>query len=203
MADKDPLSTGITPGGGSDRSWFESLDLDGNTQTYDDSFDAEIHNLRTIGCHKGNMAGLNVINAEPGYHYQWVRESPSDDRSARIRGLTPVTTDGDTNAASSLQAGSRSSPDSLVRYNELVLYRMPMHKYREYQQGLDEQSERQFRGGDARFAQGATAREQAASPRGPSRFARRDHRVEVRDGMHDESRIQQQWTPNRGTIEEG
>ena len=64
-------------GGGLDRKDLQPY----NPDAHDESTDPN----KSMGCHVGLFAGLNVDNAQPGWVYAWADSSPRGIRMARLQ----------------------------------------------------------------------------------------------------------------------
>ena len=172
-------------GGGSQREWLEPLDSEGNRQGHDLLVEG-----RMVGCHLGNFAGLNVVDPQPGFEYEWMMNpardgaSPSDGmRIHQVGGQ--VVKDGDSEFAAfkHMEGMGDSSPlDTSTIYKELVLVRIPAEKQRARLQAISDKNKRMLRKGpEESFVSNASAQEsERYSGYGPTRFARSDHRTEFK-----------------------
>jgi len=176
-------------GGGSDREWLEPLDSDGNRT-----------NLpieeRVVGCHVGPYAGLNVVDPQPGFEYQWMLNpsrsgaSPADSLRIHVIGAQVVRDEDPEFAAFQKMEGMTASPlDTSAIFKELVLVRIPSATVEKHRRENLEKNARMLRKGPAEsFVSRASQLEsEKYSGRGPTRFASRDHHTEFK---HDRDSVE-------------
>lgn len=172
--------------GGGDRGWLVPLRADGRSQQREDAVDV-------VGCHRGDYAGLNVANPQPGYEYQWGNNRPQSVLGARARGWTPVR-DGDPDCPAyelvDEYNDSTDTPtqlDTIKPFGGLILLRTPVENLRRLHEDHDKESAARLQGSAEGYLQGASYEEQALgrSHEGkylPTRFARREHGTTVQEG---------------------
>lgn len=187
-------------GGGGDRLVLKQLKPSGKPDGDDHP---ELDDM--IGGHTGISSGLNIGKGLPGYEYVWIRNEDSSHILYRHRGGTPVLKDDEDYAAGSVYADySRpSSVDSTVIHSELALYRIPIEAIRRRREEEQAKSEAQLRSGAEEFVSQATPAEIATSGNLPTRFASRRHRMDLRVGPSEEHTLVEQWTPDKGIVDEG
>lgn len=171
-------------GGGSDLEWLEPLDSEGNRRA--DHLPVE---GQMVGCHVGVFAGLNLMNAQPGFEYQWMLNpsrsgaNPADSLQIHMIGGQIVKDGDDEFAAFKVMEGMESSPlDTSTMYKELVLVRIPVERQRARMAAVQKKNARMLRKGpEESFVGRASALEsERYSGRGPTRFALRDHQTEFK-----------------------
>lgn len=170
-------------GGGGDRSLLRYLKFDGNLD-HDDS-DTEI-----VGSHKGVYAGLNVANPQPGWRYQWEVRSPRDVQLARQRGWQVIAQDDPEGAAwqlaSDYDSDLPSQLDSSDVYQDVVLMKMPEHKYRSLLEQRVRENQERLTGSDTAFLDGVSEAEASSAHSGgrrvATRWATREHSTAVKQG---------------------
>jgi hypothetical protein len=191
-------------GGGADRSWLEPLDAEGNRRN-----DLPVED-QMIGCHLGNFAGLNVLNPQPGFEYEWMLYPPTARNSTaasleigRLGGSMVREGDPEYAAFSEMEGMQGSAIDTAVVYNnELVLVRIPVEKQRARMAAIEEKNQRMLRKGpEDAFVGGASGLEQSPryNERGPTRFAMRDHQTEFK---HDRDTVEIS-IPSSGIVRTG
>jgi hypothetical protein len=172
------MSIGL--GGGSDREWIEPLDSEGNRNP-----ELGIED-QVVGCHVGPYAGLNGINLQPGFEYQWClnpsRQGGSPADSHQIHALGgQIVKDGDPEfAAFTKMEGMEASPlDTSTIFRELVFVRVPVERMAERREENRRKNDRMLRKGpDESFVNRASHLEsERYSGRGPTRFALRRHQT--------------------------
>jgi hypothetical protein len=178
-------------GGGQDRAWYGPL-LEDGTREMD-------LGERTIGCHTGPYAGLNVVNPQEGFEYRWGLNDPRELLRARMAGSEVVQADyPEYSAYRALDDPTRTSIDTSELYQELVLLRTPTEKVRERRQREQEMAERSVRGSVDSYTDRAGALEADLARRDgkPTRFARSDHMVE----FEEDGRAASVWTHESGVV---
>ena len=176
---------GIGLGGGSDREWLEPLDIEGNRNS---ELGVE---EKTIGSHVGPYSGLNVMNPQPGYEYEWLlNPSRSGGRLSDSHMIHQiggeVVQEGDLEFAAyrEMEGMQASGVDTASVFNELVLVRIPVEKQRErMQRHLDANNKMLRKGPEESFVNSASYLEgERYSDRGPTRFALRSHKTVFKHG---------------------
>ena len=176
---------GIGLGGGSDREWLETLDIEGNRNP-----DLGVEE-KTIGAHVGPYSGLNVMNPQPGYEYEWLlnpsRSGGSHADSHMIHQIGgEVVKDGDQEFAAykQMEGLQAEGVDTSTVFNELVLVRIPVEKQRaRMQHQLDANNKMLRKGPEESFVNSASYLEgERYSDRGPTRFALRSHKTVFKHG---------------------
>lgn len=170
-------------GGGGNREMLRPLTPRGTIQH--DLSDTEI-----IGNHKGVFGGLNVANPQPGFAYQWERNTPRDLFLARQRGWQVVQTGDPDGAAWQLTDevdSDRPTPlDTSDVFNDVVLVRTPEDNYRRLIEERLEANRTQLSNSDGHFLDGATDAERSTGHRqGQSvatRWASREHSTNLMEG---------------------
>jgi hypothetical protein len=187
-------------GGGADRFNLKPLSPEGNA----DGNDVPALDQMT-GCHKGTSYGLNLGNPRPGYTYVWERRKGPDILRSKQRGGTVVDRgDDDYPVAATLTGGLEATPlDSAEIYNDLVLFRYPEEAVRRRREQEQAKANAQLRSGAEDFVSQATQAELEYSGGGPTRFAGRRHRMDFRAGFSEDSALVDQWTPDKGIIDDG
>lgn len=172
-------------GGGGERDWLIPLDPQGNK-----SMEADGIFENTVGCHTGLFAGLNIINPQPGYEYQWMLNPSrmgadvSDSLAIHELGGIVVVADDPEFAAYQKMQGMDASPlDTSTVFKELVLVRVPEARMRQRREAQVEANLRQLRGGpEESFVSKASAEEIQAGQGAPTRFRSRRHQTEFQEG---------------------
>jgi len=178
-------------GGGSQREWLEPLDAEGNRRSDDLPIDGQL-----VGCHIGDYAGLNLVNPQPGFEYEWLL-NPATARNSTAASLQihslggQIVSEGDPEfAAFKLMEGLESTPlDTSTMYKELVLVRIPVERQRARMAKIEEKNKKMLRRGpEESFVGRASALEsERYSGRGPTRFALRSHQT---DFKHDSDSVE-------------
>ena len=186
-------------GGGVDRLTLKPLNPDGNREGNDDP---ELDNLS--GCHSGTSFGLNLVNKQPGYIYKYPRNTARDINYYRRLGGTVVKTQDPEWSVNSKVPGDMDPTqlDSGDIYNDVVLMRFPEEAIRQQVEREQVKTKNQLRSGAEEFVSGANQAEIAASDGVPSRFAMRQHRMDYRAGFVEESPLVDQWTPDKGIVDD-
>ncbi len=177
-------------GGGLDREWCETLDSAGNRNMTGEGIEEQM-----VGCHTGNFAGLN-IHPQPGFEYKWLVDPDSmgnrsmSGRIAIQHQGGQIVQAGDSEFAAFQKmdnlAGQASSLDTAVKFNELVLVRIPEERARKDAEANATENLRRLRADPSEgFAAGMTVEEQQLSPRGPTRFRTASHQMTFKHGGQD------------------
>lgn len=186
--------------GGGSREWLTPLDPRGNLPH--ESGDS----VEVVGAHKGFFTGLNIVNPQAGYEYQWSLRNPNQIMSARQRGWRTVTGDDPEMAAFRTAVyGDEDDTDTPTDldtsnvFNELVLMKIPAGKLRAIRDQQKLESQNSLHGAGYRsFMGGVTDEEMLHIGKGEqSRFAMRGHGLEY----HDDDRVYKTWTPEQGIVE--
>jgi hypothetical protein len=187
-------------GGGSDRMNLKPLNSEGNRDGNDHP---ELDEM--VGCHTGTSYGLNLGRARPGHTYVWERRKGPDILRSKQRGGTVVEKgDDDYPVSATLTGGLEpTSLDSGEIYEDLVLFRYPEEAVRQRREREQAKANEQLRSGAEEFVSQATQAEIEYSGGGPTRFAARRHRMDFRAGHRDESPLLDQWTPDKGIVDDG
>ncbi len=180
-------------GGGLDRKDLQNYDPDAMNESDDPH--------RSMGCHVGLYAGLNVDNPQPGCHYSWADSSPRGLREARLLRKHVVTIDDPEMAAyrnnpeDTTTSGAIDSSNS--GYPGVVLVKRSAEDERMIRDEEARQRASLLRSGDTEraYQNGATASE---IQHGGTRFQREDHRTYATDGPSADGRMVDSWTPDRG-----
>jgi len=195
----------IVLGGGYDRNRIKPLNPDGNVQAEP--------GLRVIGCHTGRFSGLNIYNPRPGFHYPHVARNDEGLQQARINGAVPVLEGDEEYAAYRDMIGMEDVPhmqhtdlDSTYSgYGDLILMRMPEHKYRALREAQQRQHQSMFRecGVESSFIERGHSNPGedhiAQTSRHPLRFARNDHNSYVTaGGSTDCETVDPRWANSPG-----
>lgn len=191
-------------GGDESRDWLEPLTSEGNARMdYTDIQEA------TFGSHTGPHAGLNIVNPQPGSEYMWLRNpeaarDTAEMMSARFEIASMdgqiVTLDDPEYAAYTKMFDSQSPIDSQTIYRELCLVRIPSEKLQAKRDAEAEISRRAIQPGGEAFVQQATTAELQAGEGQATRFRRRDHGTQIREGGHDGAQVLESWTPDAGIV---
>ena len=186
-------------GGGRSNFAMTPVRRDGKTR----EFENMDHNIEVIGCHTGDSAGLNVANPIPGMQYQWVR----NDATARMlegqKGGSPVLAGDEDFPAYELGLGGgseRPTPlDTSTAYKDVVLFRYREEDIAERRRQDAKRAERMVSGASDEYLHGASPAELASSQGARTRFARRQHTLQMQD---EGGAVQRQWTPELGILED-
>jgi hypothetical protein len=170
--------------------------------SYDGDGDPELDDLH--GCHSGTSFGLNITNPQPGFIYKWPRNTTRDINYYRRLGYTVVKAeDPEWSVGSKTPGDMDATPlDSSDIYNDVILMRAPEEAVRQQVEREQAKTNSQLRSGAEEFVSQANPAEIAASGGLPSRFAKREHRMDYRAGDSDQSPLVRQWTPDRGIVDD-
>lgn len=91
------------------------------------------HRLGARGDHRGPHAALNVKNARPGYTYYYEANKPSKIQSKLNDGWEFVRQEDPEQWGADLPADVQQSLDTARPYKDVILLRIPNHKYAEIQ----------------------------------------------------------------------
>lgn len=186
-------------GGGADRLNLIPLNSEGNRDGGDNP---ELDNM--IGAHTGTSYGLNVTNPQAGYVYKWPRNQAKDINYYRRLGYSVVRAeDPEWSVGSKVPGDLDATPlDSSDIYQDVILMRAPEEAVRQQVEREQAKTKNQLRSGADAFVSNATPAEIAFSGGAPTRFAQRKHRLDYRSGYSSESPLVDQWTPDKGIIED-
>lgn len=182
-------------GGGGDRSWLVPLTPEGNKPT-----DSNVPH-KVVGSHTGHYTGLNVVNPQPGFEYQWARNNGNEIHAARIRGWR-VVNDSDPEMAA-LRANLYGDEDSDTPtqldtsdvFQDVVFMKIPSAKLRVIREEQLKANREMLQSGAAQ----AFLREDSGDSMGkPTRFVQRHHGVQYQGG----GEVEEQWSPDQGIIQE-
>lgn len=190
MATK-PTTTGS--GGGLDREWLRPLDQSGTRQSDNPSHD------NMVGCHTGKYFGFNLKNPQPNFEYVWENYNRDDMDRIRFEGGQFVR-HGDPESpiqeSLTVEGGGALEPtqlDSLYVHRGCVLTRYPIEVIRARRAEEAATARAMMRGGAEEYAEGVNQMEAHLSRGLPTRFRRRDHRLDYLDGNEN---IVDQWAPD-------
>jgi len=171
-------------GGGLDLKDLAGFDPD----EYNDSDDPN----RSMGCHVGLFAGLNVDRAQTGYIYAWADDTPQGVRVARLNRYQVVQSGDPEMAAYENDAenttASGAIDSSKSGYPGLVLVRRSAKDERMIRDEEALQRAALLRSGD-------TDRQYES---GGSIHQTDEHRMHVTEGPNADGRTLDVWAPNRG-----
>jgi len=170
-------------GGGLDRADLVGFD----PEAYECSDDPN----KSMGCHVGLFAGLNVDNAQPGFIYAHADSTPQGVRVARLNRYEVVQA-GDPEFAAyendpENTTASGGIDSSRSGYPGLVLVRRSAQNERVIRDEEAKQRSLLLRGGDTEEYESDGLR-----------FQSDEHRMHVTEGPNAEGRVLDFWTPNRG-----
>ena len=187
--------TGGISGGGS-REWLQPQDMQGNLRPEDGE-------VTVRGCHRGFYTGLNVVNPQPDFEYQWVLKDPNKIRAARMRGWRQVAQDDPEMSAwrASVYGEDDSDQptplDTTDTFNELVFMKIPSAQLAEIREEQEAERIRRTRGGpDQAWMSGARADEVQAGYGRPTRFIAAQHSQTITEN----DAPVETWTPDRRGI---
>ncbi len=179
-------------GGGSDRSDLNPYDPEAFLES-DDPNDM-------MGCHVGRFAGLNIMNAQPGFIYAWADSSRDGITLAKLNGYQVVSKE-DPERAGYLKMSGFDHQDldsASTGYSGLVLVRRSAKDERQVREEEQVRRDDLFRSGnsEAGFLGGATAAEIQAKG---ERFKGKEHRTYRTTGTSEDSPVvPERWTSDRG-----
>ena len=191
-------------GGSESREWLEAPTSEGHTR-----MDYVGIQDQTFGCHTGPHAGLNIVNPQAGCEYMWLRnpEAARDTAEMMSSRFEIASLDGeivsldDPEYAAYTKMFDKQSPiDSQTIYRELCLVRIPADKLQAKRDAEAEVSRQAIQPGGEAYVQQATTAELQAGEGQATRFRRRDHGTQVREGGHDGAPVLESWTPDEGIV---
>jgi hypothetical protein len=189
---------------GRDNLDLEPLDLDGNRQT--DNPNA------SLGCHTGYFQGLNVFNPQPGWVYYWADSSPRGIQDARLSGREVVQAgDPEYAAYNRMFVNTGSNTDSAqTGYPGVILTRRHITIERELREQEAEVSRNLLRSGAVErdyIEGGRNSPEEMAAARvrkhDSLRFQTHGHGSRIVDGVSEDGRVVEAWSPNAGIARDG
>lgn len=185
-------------GGGRSSFRMTPMREDGRTRKWED-IDS---NIDILGCHAGDSAGMNIVNPQPGFEYQWVRSDATSQMLERQKGGTPIAADDPEAPAYTIGLTDTSDGptplDSGMAYKDVVLYRYPSDRMAERHKEDAARAERAVTGAADQYLHGASPAELSTSSGARTRFARRDHALQMQD---ETGAVKRQWTPERSILE--
>jgi len=185
--------------GGRNNFKYSPVREDGRTRMYD-NVSSEID---IIGVHTGDFAGLNIVNPQPGFHYQWVKNDPTARMTEAQKGGRPVHAGDQDHPAYELglvydESDSPTPLDTAQVYKDVVLMRYPEEAIAKRRAENEERALQAVSKADQSYLQGASAAELASGQGQRTRFAERRHNLSMKD---ESGAVRQQWTPDRGIID--
>ena len=187
------------PSGGRPNFRFSPVREDGTRREYDNiSSDVDI-----IGVHAGDYAGLNIVNPQPGFHYQWAKADPTSRMIEAQKGGQPVQAGDTDHPAYKLgivydESDTPTPLDTAEVYQDVVLMRYPEEVIVERRRQDADKSLRAVSEADNTYLNGASPAELASGQGQRTRFAQRRHNLQVQD---ESGAVQKQWTPDLGILD--
>ncbi len=178
--------------GGGAQEWLQELTPEGNIVTEGD--------LDIRGCHKGFYTGLNVVNPQPGFEYQWPLNNLRSIQLARQRGWRQVQGDDPEMAGFRTSImGDHDDSDQVTPldtsdvFQDVVLMRIPSEQLGEIREGQANDRKASLQGGGtSAYLHGARHDEIMSGHGRTTRFAHAHHGVELTEG----GQVVGQWQPD-------
>lgn len=106
--------------GGADYEWTRPIDP---------------HDSETLGCHRGVSEGMNIANAQPGFHYYYIRANPNMAQRYLNAGWEVVTSEHpERPGVKALPEAVQSMMDGMRAFKDVILVRIPTDRYAEIQE---------------------------------------------------------------------
>lgn len=186
-------------GGGRSNFAMTPVRHDGRSRKFERIGDIDI-----VGSHTGDYVGLNVANPQGGQVYQWVRNDSTARMIEMQKGGQPVLQGDPEFPAYQLGLSDDDSDrptalDTATVFKDVVLFRYTEDNMAErHRQDAQRAEQAISRAGD-QFLHGASPAELASSQGSRTRFARREHTLNMRD---ESGSVRRQWNPDRSILED-
>ncbi len=178
-------------GGGRDRAELRGFNPDRYLEDDDPN--------KTLGCHKGLSAGLNIRNAQPGWYYSWADTTdPRNILKARQNLKQVVQAEDPERAgyADMLGFDNNEMDSANTGMSGVVLVKRSTRNERRVKAEEQKRRENLLRRGDAERNYRAQASDVEIAS-GGRRLQREDHRSYATEGPSDTGRQLDSWTPGQ------